>query len=130
MDNPQNSLTADKWVRIMCDYDADGVWDRGGGACAADDLPVDANIVTMIRGWQAWYEHNDPSDPHRMTRWVDNAAHAAFGLFIARSVKRALPDWTVIYFDGGKPTKDWQLGQPRDHFEYEIVLNADGNFSP
>jgi hypothetical protein len=81
----------------------------------------------MIRGWQAWYEHNDAS---AMTRWVDNAAHAAFGLFIARSVKRALPDWTVIYLDESKPRNDWQLGQPRDHFEYEIILNADGSFSP
>lgn len=123
----QNSLETEKWVRIMCDYAADGVWNRKGQACAADDLPVEANVLTMIRGWQAWYEYNDPAARNPP---MDEMAHAAFGLFIARLVKRALPDWTVVYFDHGKDTKGWRPGHPRDHFEYEIILHTDGTFSP
>lgn len=48
----------------------------------------------MIRGWQEWSEY---SDLCRDTRWFDDETHRAFGLFIARLVRQALPDWTVMY---------------------------------
>lgn len=63
-----------------------------------------------------------------MTRWFN--ARAALGLFVARLVKRELPDWTVIYFDETAPRGDWRPRMPRDHFEYEVILNPDGTFSP
>jgi hypothetical protein len=86
-------------------------------ACEASDLPVPAEIVTMIRGWQAWYEYDYPS---RITPRADIKAQAAFGLFIA------LPDWTVVYHDDNKAGNDL----PRDQFEYEIILKQDRTFSP
>lgn len=122
-----DTLNREKWVRIMCDFTADGVWDKEGRSCHFDELPISTEIKTMIAGWQAWYEHNDHSG---MTRWFDARAHAAFGLFIARLVKRELPDWTVTYFDDAAPRSDWHPGMPRDHFEYEIILNSDGTFFP
>lgn len=121
------TLKRDKWVRIMCDYSADGVWDSRGAACDAADLPVSSGTLAMIRGWQAWYEHAASSD---MSHLFDDAGHAAFGLFVARCVKRELPDWTVIYLDDSKPRNGWQPGEPRDHFEYEIILTPDGSFLP
>ena len=111
-------FATERWVLIMCDYTAEGVWDRRGRACAVDDLPVADNIRAMIRGWQEWYEY---SDLRPETCWFDLEAHAAFGLFIAKLVKQSLPDWTVVYFDESKPTNNWQPGEPRDHFEYEIT---------
>jgi len=115
-------LNREKWVRIMCDFSADGVWDKEGRACSADELPIPTHVKTMIGGWQAWYEHSDHSD---MTPWFDASAHAAFGLFIARLVKRSLPDWTVIYFDEA----EYRPGKARTAFEYEILLNPNGTFS-
>lgn len=109
---------AGRWVRIMCDYSAEGVWDRQGRAVRAEDLPVPSDIHRMLLGWQEWYEAADPSVAGRLP--FDTAAHAAFGLFIARKVKRALPDWTVIYFDASKVARDNRRDQPRHHYEYEI----------
>jgi len=121
------TLKRDRWVRIMCDYSAEGVWDRHGAACRAADLPVSAETLAMLHGWQAWYEHAAGSP---MTPVFDDVAHAALGLFVARCVKRELPDWTVVYFDDAKPRDGWEPGMPRDHFEYEIVLAPDGRFLP
>lgn len=112
-------LNSEKWVRVMCDFCADGIWDKKGRACHPSDLPVSAEIKTMLAGWQAWYEHNDHS---KTTRWFDVDAHANFGHFIARLVKQELPDWTVIYHDEAAPSLDWSPGMPRDHFEYEINI--------
>ena len=51
-----------------------------------------------------------------------DALHTVFarnGLEIACDLKRALPDWTVVYFDESKLTGN--KDQPRAEFEYEIT---------
>ncbi|MFZ5735517.1 MAG: hypothetical protein ACOY6K_01365 [Pseudomonadota bacterium] len=111
---------ADRWVRIMCDYSAEGVWDKQGRSVSAEDLPVPSDIHRMLLGWQEWYEAADSTDADRLP--FDGAAHAAFGLYIARRVKRALPDWTVIYFDESKLPPRGAPDLPRHVFEYEIHL--------
>jgi len=121
MDKDEDYLSQEKWVRVMCDVSANGVWDKEGCARHFDELPISADLKSMIAGWQEWYEHSDHS---AMTRWFDTEAHAAFGLFIARLVKHQLPDWTVIYFDeAAYDTKS--LGASRDRFEYEIEIDSD-----
>ena len=121
-------LNGRKWVRIMCDSAASGIWDIEGCACHPASLPVSGNVRAMLAGWQAWYEHDDFMEPNP---FYDREAHAAFGRFIARMVKRELPDWTVIYYDetaprNGGQAQVWRPGQPRDHFEYEITAEMAG----
>lgn len=125
MEEDEDTLGQEKWVRVMCDFTAHGLWDKHGCPCHFDELPVSAEIKSMIAGWQEWYEHSDDCE---MSRWFDVRAHAAFGLFIARLVKRQLPDWTVIYFDEAAYL-DRQPGTSRDQFEYEIDIDAVGTLS-
>lgn len=107
-----NSLTSLKWVRIMCDFSATGVWDKDGCSCALEELPVTPIVKIMIEGWQAWYEC---SIGCAETKWFDPKAHAAFGLFVARLVKSDLPEWTVIYFD--------ESSAEGETLQYEIILS-------
>ncbi len=125
MEEDEGVLNRTKWVRIMCDFSANGIWDKQGYSCHFDELPVSADVKSMIAGWQEWYEHSEHSE---MSHWFDAGAHAAFGLFIARLVKRQLPDWTVIYFDEAAYL-DRLPGTQRDQFEYEIDIIPDGTFS-
>jgi hypothetical protein len=108
-------FTEERWVRIMADYSADGVWHRDGCGDSADELPVGADLIARIRRWQAWYEQDDPRDPDAR---FDVEAFAAEGRAIAQAVKAALPDWTVVYFDEAACRR----GGPRETFEYEITL--------
>ncbi|MGP9810348.1 hypothetical protein ACTZWT_02415 [Rhodopseudomonas sp. NSM] len=110
----------DRWVRIMCDYSADGVWDKQGRSISAEDLPLPSDIQCMLLGWQEWYEASDGGGDDLPP--FDGAAHAAFGLYIARKVKRALPDWTVIYFDESRLPRSGAPALPRHVYEYEIHL--------
>jgi hypothetical protein len=117
-----NPLVAEKWVRIMCDYCADGLWSKRGGACDLADLPVSAELLARIALWQAWFE-KCPSDGRG---WPDIEAFSAEGESIARAVKAELPDWTVIYHDEAKAEALLRQGResyqraPRQVFEYEI----------
>lgn len=120
---------ADKWVRVMCDYCAEGIWDRQGASRSIDSFPAPEELKRRIMTWQAHYELRDIHEMPPVE--LDWEAFAAEGLLIAREIKRALPDWTVIYHDESVPVGEgWKPGMPRDHFEYEIILNPDGTFSP
>jgi len=37
-------FSEDKWVRIMCDFSAEGIWARSGGAVELDELPVSPEL--------------------------------------------------------------------------------------
>src|SRR5687767_10881130 len=104
-----NRFIEERFVRIMCDYTAEGVWHKDGLGAAAE-LPVDATLIERILRWQAWFETALYDDN------FDDSAFAAEGLAIAKAVKDALPDWTVVYFDQARA----DLDAPRDTYEYEI----------
>jgi hypothetical protein len=108
------TFTDERWVRIMCDYSADGVWHKDGAAGNADQLPVDKMLVARIRRWQDWWE----SCLDRNSGF-DVDGFSSEGLSIAQAVKLALPDWTVIYFDQAA-VKHAGRHAPRNVFEYEI----------
>lgn len=112
-----------RWVRIMCDYSCDGVWDIEGRACGAEDLPISPSLIARIRRWQAHYEAiEDAVDAEgRSYRECDWTAFSQEGLAIARAVKAALPDWTVIYFDEARAA----IGGAPSGYEYEIRLDGE-----
>lgn len=116
MIDEDNSLLAHKWVRILADSCADGVWEKGGGAPSADDLPVSRALIERVRAWQAWYDR-DEND------WGlfkgDVAAFSLEGLAVARAVKAELPDWTVVYFDAAAAERCGREAE-RTVFEYEV----------
>jgi hypothetical protein len=115
-------LNRAEWVRLMWDYDSDGIWDIDGRGCSVDDLPIPQHLRRMILGWAAWSDFPPGSGPE--SDWFDHKAHSAFGWFIARLLKRALPDWSVVYFDNQDPSPDREPGRPRG--EYEITAAMAG----
>ena len=114
-------LAADKWVRIMADYSADGVWAKDGCSVGIEDLPVSEELRGRILGWQHLYddECEDYLPANLRTISFDDAAFSKQGLEIAIAVKTELPDWTVVYFDEARSNM-----VPALDYEYEIRVGG------
>lgn len=119
-------LAAERWIRVMCDYSADGVWARNGAATLPAFLPISIALTARILAWQEVYETFEPweveVDPVKWAAW------AAEGLAIAIDMKRQLPDWTVVYHDDTRgppqtPGVPWDeiIERYRPWFEHEIA---------
>jgi hypothetical protein len=110
-------------VRIVADYDSCGYQMADAAARALGTLPVGEDLLGRLAAWNDRYELCDPcayEDPGGSR--FDFVAFAAEGLALARAVKRALPNWTVTYWD---EAVDWYLArEPRSYVaarsEYEI----------
>jgi hypothetical protein len=112
-------------VRIVADYMSPGYVLADDEARRFESLPVDGDLLDRVVAWSARYERCDPKayeDPCGMR--FDFVAFAAEGLGLAKAVKRALPRWTVLYWD---ESLDWYLSRdPRSYTparsEYEVTL--------
>jgi hypothetical protein len=96
-------LWTDQWVRVMCDFAADGVWTRDGAADCVVSLPINLDLMNRILRWQGVFEETDRSLPEPF-EWTDEelTAFAQEGLAIAIEMKQQLPGWTVIYHDASR----------------------------
>lgn len=114
-------FTDDKWVRIMCDFCADGVWNRDGASISAEDVPISEALKARLAAWQEWYGRDcqDYMPPEERERHLDRKAFSAEGLKIARAIKSELLDWTIIYFDDEAANASTNK-HDRSTFEYEI----------
>ena len=104
-----------RWGRVMAVYGSEGVWQMDGTEGMLDDLPVPPALRDRIEAWQALYDAHDDMDEEAPV--LDVARFAAEGLALARAVKAALPDWTVIYHDEAKSKR----GLAREACETEIT---------
>lgn len=90
----------DRWVRVMADLNADGVWDVTGCGRSCDELPIADALVGRIRAWQRWYDREEGNAPISAAHGWDTRTFGAEGLAIAQAIKVALPaDWVVVYHD-------------------------------
>lgn len=103
-----------RWVRIMAVHGSEGVWQMDGTEGMLDDLPVPEALAARLDAWQRVYDDHDDLDED--APGLDVAGFAAEGLGIARAVKAALPDWTVVYHDEAAAA----AGARREEVEYEI----------
>jgi len=123
-----DKIATDRWIRVMCDFSADGVWDREGCDASPDDLPISTALKTRIYAWQEDFETLDPMDgpvdPEHFAQFVDE------GFQIAIEMKIRLPDWTIIYHDDGRAQELHRKSyvdvknsadRYRTWFEYEIT---------
>ena len=112
-------------VRIVADYCTPGYQLADEEARAVGGLPVSAELLDRLARWNDRYERCDPRDYEDVCGMrFDFLAFATEGLEIAKAVKRALPAWTVLYWD---ESLDWFLArEPRNYnrarSEYEITL--------
>jgi hypothetical protein len=117
----------DRWVRLMADVGAPGVWHRDGTAGLPEALPISPMLGERIYRWQAWYDREEARH-EAGTAWEfdddwDLEAFTAEGLAIARALKAELPpDWTAVYFDLAalKRHGGWRSPAERRLWEYEI----------
>lgn len=107
-------VNKDKWVRVMCDFCANCLWDRDGVMVSYDELPVSDDLKKRMVFWQSWHDARNSHDP---IPYLDEFAH--YGLEIAKEVKRQLPEWTVVYFDEAAAYHD-RFGNS-EKYEYEIM---------
>ena len=113
-------------VRIVADYCSSGYQLADPVARAHGELPVPDALLARLAAWNDRYEACDPRAYEDVGGGrFDFVAFAAEGLQIARAVKRALPQWTVTYWD---EAMDWYLARdPRTYkaggCEYEIRLD-------
>lgn len=112
-------------VRIVADYCSPGYQLADDAAREIGELPVDDALLARLAAWSDRFEACDPPDYEDVCGMrFDFVAFAAEGLDIARAVKRALPGWTVLYWD---EAMDWFLSRdPRVYVparsEYEVTL--------
>ena len=96
-----------KWVRVMGDYCTTGIWHWEGYEMDPDDLPVSADLKARLANWASRYlscidswREGEPDDFSRIQEHDRLLRiNSDEGLAIAREIKAALPDWTVVYFD-------------------------------
>lgn len=116
---PPKTGTSPRWLRLMADYSASGLWSPNG-ALDLDDVPLSDVLKARVAAWAAWYETNDDYLPPEARKGTfDLAAFAAEGLAIAKAIRQALPDWTVVYYDEARKHAR-PRGAPRSHFQYEV----------
>ncbi|MDO6965228.1 hypothetical protein [Rhizobium alvei] len=123
------SFETRKWVRIMADHAAHGVWDDEGLPGYPEDLAIPQDLVDRIGAWQEWFDRD--STDYLPENRLDLPAFSKEGLEIAKAVKAALPDWTVIYFDDARLREFYRRfrrkqNSPEDRafFEYEIPTSS------
>jgi len=84
------------FVRVDCDFEADGLWTIMGSALDAESLGLSPALATALEAWQvhfnelAWQVEHD--SPHFLFD-----AHEKVGRRIAALVKAERPDLTVVY---------------------------------
>ena len=89
-----DSFDDERWVRVMTDYCASPVWNRDGLNADLGDLPVSRETADALTAWEDWFDCRPSDDP------IPNAeAFVDVGRRLACTVKRELPDWTVVYHD-------------------------------
>lgn len=113
----------DKWVRVMCDFSAEGLWRRDGAGIAMDELPISREIKQRLLEWQDWFERDYENylPPSQRKSGFDVVAFSKDGLEIAKAIKAELPDWIVVYFDEEKTSSE-SRNADRSRFEYEVRL--------
>lgn len=113
-------------VKILAEAGGAGYWLADADARDIGDLPVPASLRDSLFAWNTRFERECDAaayeDPTGMR--FDFLGFARDGLALAKSVKRALPHWTVIYWDEGA---DWRLSREyrrwdRTLVEYEVTL--------
>jgi hypothetical protein len=134
----EEPLWSDPWVRVMCDFAADGVWTRDGAADNVVFLPITPDLMNRILCWQGVFEDTEPSCGQPFEWKAEELqAFAQEGLAIAIEMKRQLPGWAVIYHDESRlpsrlssaelasfglpdPSRREVIELLRPWFEYEI----------
>ncbi len=115
----------EKWVRIMGDYSASGVWDWQGYMVTSEWLPISPELRRWLDSWasryvstcDAWWHGNHENFEEIVRNERRVLIYAEEGLALAAAIKAALPDWTVVYHNESLSMKG---AAKRSEFEFEV----------
>jgi hypothetical protein len=101
-------MTAESFVRVDCDYGADGLWSERGAAIGPESLGLSPALCVALQAWQL---HYDDILPAMSRNAFDAAGHEAIGRRIAALVQQERPDLRVVYgrdvpYPGEKPQQE------------------------
>lgn len=86
----------EKYLRIMPDYYATGVWNFDGINCRYSKFPLSAYTVSLIEVWVEWYNWQDSvTDEFRK---CTEEQFLTLGNLIFERAMAELPDYTIEYF--------------------------------
>lgn len=102
----------DKYLKVMADYCAEGLWTRSG-SISPYDIPLSDDLREKLVAWNWWYDMG--YDVRMLEQNVgsefDLAEFVAQGLDLARQLKRELPDWHIYYFDEAECARAFKFKQ-------------------
>lgn len=94
------------WLGIRPDDVATGpLIDKCGDWIDPDELPLSMDLKSRLDVWFRAYDFDDDL-PRAKRGPFDTEQYGAEGLAIAQALKRALPDFTINYFDI-RPFTSW-----------------------
>lgn len=82
------------FVRVDCDFAADGLWTERGAAYQPESLGLSPALCVALRAWQL---HHDEAATVISGNPFNDKAHEAIGRQIAALVKGERPDMHVVY---------------------------------
>jgi hypothetical protein len=93
-----NHVPPGGFVRVECDFGADGLWGRRCGALSPEALGLSPALCLAIAAWQAHYEELF-WQVEKARPYFDFEAHERIGRRIAELVRTERPDLHVVYAD-------------------------------
>ena len=84
----------ERWLRVDCDYAAEGLWTPSGAAISVVNVPISGPLRDRLIAWQRWFD--EAAAPWENGNAYDWDLHERIAIDIARCIKRELPDWTVV----------------------------------
>lgn len=127
------------FVRVECDYGADGVWNERGAAYNIDDFAIPQKLKDEFRVWQ---HAHDETAPDRLWDMLEKMRYTETALRLSQQLKRALPNCLVVFIDRRIddhlnpcervpwPGEGWEEGKKGQPFrEWKAALFS-GQFEP
>ena len=112
---PAQARSGDRnvWVRLMCYFGADGVWNSDDAKADLGALALGADLKAEVSAWMRSLDHAETvtaGDIHEFSTRAMN---------VARRIKEEQPGWKVVYIDRTKSGADIRN---KDYFEHEVTL--------
>lgn len=88
-----------KYLKLMADYCADGVWAKEGYALGLDDIPISQSLKDIIAAWSTYYDCTcqDYLPKNERTKYFDTRGFNREGQRILRKLIEELPGWTIVH---------------------------------
>ncbi len=84
----------EQFVRVDCDFCADGLWTKGGAALCPESLGLSPALCVALRAWQM---HHDATANEVSGMPFNKVGHEWIGRQIALLVQSERPDLHVVY---------------------------------